>query len=243
MKGKPCSMLALILFQNWNTICMAAKHPASILDRIISLIQIQQSAAVSTTLLLQVSGILMTLAFLFIIILVKMDGFNDLPRFAGQTGDAYRRWKAKVLWLLAGTADDKRKLLAPLIIEQFQGEPSDHFSEVDPNRYRADNGVDILLQELDLRYGTYSEIELSRTVAEFFQKLRRRNGESATSFAARFRTQEAGMLAMVNAELQRERERRNTAASAKHRSDYVSHTLAMRKYRAQYAVYEAEYQR
>ena len=148
---------------------MVAKLEATILEHIVSFLQPSDMPA-NTTSTIQYCCIFLSLATLLYILFVKVDGLDELPRFLGQTGDQYRRWRAKVQWLLAGTPDDKRKLLAPLIIERFTGEPAEHYSEVDPTPYRVDRGVEILLNELDAKYGTFSEIELSRQVVQFFRQ-------------------------------------------------------------------------
>ena len=96
-----------------------------------------------------------------------------IPSFHGQQGESYRRWKSRIQWVAAGTADDKLPLLAPRVIQQFTGEPAEFFMDKDVSEFRNWWGLESLFQILDERYGSIAEIELTGVVNDFFYKLRR----------------------------------------------------------------------
>ena len=58
---------------------------------------------------------------------MKLNVFETLPVFHGQTGEEFRRFENKVKWLRGACQADKLALLAPALIEKFKGEPEEKF--------------------------------------------------------------------------------------------------------------------
>ena len=76
--------------------------------------------------------------------------------------------------------------------------------ERDVREFRDKGGLDALFNILDERYGSIAEIELTSVVNDFFYKMRRGNGESATSFAARYKTSASRTEKVLETEMHRE---------------------------------------
>ena len=147
---------------------------------------------------------------------------EKIPIFSGQQGESYRRWKARIQWVAAGTPDDKLSLLAPRVIQNFRGEPAEFFKERDVREFRDKDGLEVLFELLDERYGSIVEIELTNVVNDFFYKFRRGNGESATSFAARYKTMSSRMEKVLEAEMHRENTLGFEAELKKHRESILA---------------------
>ena len=156
----------------------------------------------------------------------------QIPIFNGQQGESYRRWKSRIQWVAAGTADDKLNLLAPRVIQKFRGEPAEFFMEKDVSEFRKPNGLEALYKLLDERYGSIAEIELTAVVNDFFYKMRRSNGESATSFAARYRTQAARMEKVIEAEMNKESQLLQDLEVKKYREELWQYHLDMNAHKA-----------
>ena len=160
-------------------------------------------------------------------------GDDKIPIFSGQQGESYRRWKARIQWVAAGTPDDKLSLLAPRVIQNFRGEPAEFFMGKDVSEFRKPTGLDALFKLLDERYGSIAEIELTAVVNDFFYKMRRSNGESATSFAARYRTQAARMEKVIEAEMNKESQLLHDLEVKKYREELWQYHLDMNAHEAE----------
>ena len=166
----------------------------------------------------------------------------QVPPFWGQTGEKYKAWRARVVWAAAATADAKQNLIAPQIIQGFSGDPEELFRDKDPAEFRHDKGLDKLLSILDARYGDYAEIELCSHVITFFYKTRRSQGETATSFASRFRTALQKLERLVTKEMDTEVLSRNTAATQKYKEQTLYHNVSMQLYVQERAAADAAFQ-
>jgi hypothetical protein len=163
-----------------------------------------------------------------------------IPVFRGETGEKYRIWRSKILWLASGTPDDKRHLLASNIISKFEDAPANEFRSQDPMKFRTPNGVELLLQMLDQAYGDFADAELSQTCLNFFYVLRREGKEDSAKFATRFKTAVARVEGLIDAELARESGSADENAARKYREDMLTWTIEQRRWRIKQAAHDAE---
>ena len=106
---------------------------------------------------------------------------EQLEGFAGEAGEPYRKWKDKVVWILAGTPEDDRHLVAPRLIQKFEGEPERAFRGRDPAPYMTREGVKLLFDELD-KYDTYEENQRTINTLSFGYGFKRDPNENATAY-------------------------------------------------------------
>ena len=115
------------------------------------------------------------------------DTFKDL-QFDGKPS-GYRDFRRKTILAVAGLESRNVHLAGPRLLQRLQGEAwraTEHLRIAD---LRAENGWMEVIQALDLHYKFLPETELHEAVEEFLFAMKRRQGEGATSFSSRFRTQ------------------------------------------------------
>ena len=164
---------------------------------------------------------------------------TQLPTFGGETGEAYRKYRAQVKWLQAGVPADRQHLIAPLLIQRFTGEPAERFRDQDPAQYRDVDGLNRLLTVLDADYSDYAEAELATTTLEFIYRTRRPVHESATTFSARFRTACSRVESLITAEMNREVLKVHAIAMGMHRENFLRHGFLMEAFRVEMAAWQA----
>jgi hypothetical protein len=156
-----------------------------------------------------------------------MPGANtSLPRFPGEPGEKYRKWKQRLLYHLQSVPDDKQKLVGPQVLSTLDGEAAELFSTLPIAQFRTPQGLDAVFAVLDPHYSAFPEIELAEQCHKFFHKTSRHANETATQFATRFRQAAAKLEAATQAELQREASRTYDTRMREHRDNVVGHLIA-----------------
>ena len=164
---------------------------------------------------------------------------TSLPRFPGEPGERYRKWKQKLLYYQSSVPDDKQKLVGPQVLAALDDEAaSELFSTLPVSQFRTANGLDKVFAVLDPHFSAFPEIELAEQCHRFFHKTVRQGNESATQFATRFRQACAKMEAAVQAELQREANRSYDSRMREHRDNVVGHLIASRERIAEQRQYD-----
>ena len=114
-----------------------------------------------------------------------IEELSKIPSFDGDPAK-YRDYRVGVQWLVAGTPDGKRNLLAPMLVQRLGPNAAEHFRHEDPEKYRVDAGVQLLLAKLDPLFNFMPETELQDSTEEFMA-LHRKRGQMPTEFPSIFR--------------------------------------------------------
>ena len=106
--------------------------------------------------------------------------FKQPPGFNPNGGDSYADWKNDIeIWKLFTKEDTKRQ--GPAVYLTLQGDARDAIRSMDKDEIAKENGVDLIIQELDK---VYLKDETTRAFCAFkeFVEYRRQSGVSFSKF-------------------------------------------------------------
>ena len=120
-----------------------------------------------------------------------MDSSKDALQHVSFDGkpSGYRDFRRKTLLAIAGLEDKHAHLAGPRLLARLSGEAWRATEHLNIAELRTPTGFLTVIKALDEHYKFLPETELHESIDEFLFSLKRRNGEGATAFASRFRTQ------------------------------------------------------
>ncbi|CAL1126693.1 unnamed protein product [Cladocopium goreaui] len=138
------------------------------------------------------------------------DALKDIS-FDGRPS-GYRDFRRKTLLAIAGSEDKHAHLAGPRLLTRLSGEAWRATEHLSISELRSPQGFLTVIKALDEHYKFLPETELHESIDEFLFALKRRNGEGATAFASRFRTQLSRVETLIcqERELTRTKRRRIT---------------------------------
>ena len=143
----------------------------------------------------------------------QKDAFRDL-QFNGQPS-GYRDFRRKTLLAVSGLEDKHAHLAGPRLLARLSGEAWRATEHLPINQIRSPDGWLAVIKALDDHYRYLPETELHEAIEEFLFQLKRRNGEDATSFSSRFRTQLDRVQTLIAQERELARKKRRKKDSGK----------------------------
>ena len=147
-----------------------------------------------------------------------MEGSKDA--LSGITFDGkpsgYRDFRRKTLLAIAGLEDKHAHLAGPRLLSRLSGEAWRATEHLNISQLRTPEGFMTVIRALDEHYKFLPETELHESIDEFLFALKRRQGEGATAFASRFRTQLARVETLISQEreMTKSKRRRTTDRAA-----------------------------
>ncbi|CAL1138301.1 unnamed protein product [Cladocopium goreaui] len=126
------------------------------------------------------------------------DALNGIT-FDGKPS-GYRDFRRKTLLAIAGLEDKHSHLAGPRLLSRLSGEAWRATEHLNISQLRSPEGFMIVIRALDEHYKYLPETELHESIDEFLFALKRRQGEGATAFASRFRTQLARVETLISQE-------------------------------------------
>ena len=143
-----------------------------------------------------------------------MEGSRDALKDISFDGcpSGYRDFRRKTLLAIAGLEDKHAHLAGPRLLTRLSGEAWRATEHLSISQLRSPEGFLTVIKALDEHYKFLPETELHESIDEFLFALKRRNGEGATAFASRFRTQLSRVENLIcqERELTRAKRRRTT---------------------------------
>ena len=162
-----------------------------------------------------------------------MDSSKDALQHVSFDGkpSGYRDFRRKTLLAIAGLEDKHAHLAGPRLLARLSGEAWRATEHLNIAELRTPTGFLTVIKALDEHYKFLPETELHESIDEFLFSLKRRNGEGATAFASRFRTQLARAETLISqeGELVRVKHRKTNGSqppSVKEHDSDVEHTLS-----------------
>ena len=142
-----------------------------------------------------------------------MDGGKDALRDVSFDGkpSGYRDFRRKTLLAIAGLEDKHAHLAGPRLLSRLSGEAWRATEHLNISQLRSPDGFMVVIKALDEHYKFLPETELHESIDEFLFALKRRQGEGATAFASRFRTQLARVETLISQEREMTRSKRRRA--------------------------------
>ena len=139
-----------------------------------------------------------------------MDGGKDALRDVSFDGkpSGYRDFRRKTLLAIAGLEDKHAHLAGPRLLSRLSGEAWRATEHLNISQLRSPDGFMVVIKALDEHYKFLPETELHESIDEFLFALKRRQGEGATAFASRFRTQLARVETLISQEREMTRSKR-----------------------------------
>eukprot|EP00435_Cladocopium_sp_Y103_P032040 s706_g8.t1 len=144
-----------------------------------------------------------------------MEGSKDALKDISFDGrpSGYRDFRRKTLLAIAGLEDKHAHLAGPRLLSRLSGEAWRATEHLNISQLRSPEGFLTVIKALDEHYKFLPETELHESIDEFLFALKRRNGEGATAFASRFRTQLSRVETLICQEQLTRVKRRRTTAS------------------------------
>ena len=147
------------------------------------------------------------------------DSFRELA-FDGKPSN-YRDFRRRVILSVAALEDKSQHLAGPKLMTRLSGEAWRAVEHLSIAELRCPEGWLTVLTTLDKHYKHLPELELHEAIDEFMFGLKRKNHESATAFASRFKTTLNRLEVLIAQEraTRRSRKRKKGAGSAASESD------------------------
>ena len=139
-----------------------------------------------------------------------MEGSKDSLRDISFDGkpSGYRDFRRKTLLAIAGLEDKHAHLAGPRLLSRLSGEAWRATEHLNIAELRQPQGFLTVIKALDEHYKYLPETELHESIDEFLFALKRRQGEGATAFTSRFRTQLARVETLISQEREMTRQKR-----------------------------------
>ena len=126
------------------------------------------------------------------------DALRDIT-FDGRPS-GYRDFRRKTLLAIAGLEDKHAHLAGPRLLSRLSGEAWRATEHLNIATLRTPQGFLTVIKALDEHYKFLPETELHESIDEFLFALKRKQGEGATAFTSRFRTQLARVETLIGQE-------------------------------------------
>ncbi len=150
-----------------------------------------------------------------------IEELSKIPSFDGDPAK-YRDYRVGAQWLVAGTPDDKRNLLAPMLVRRLGPNAAEHFRHGDPEKYRQESRVRLLLAKLDPLFNFMPEMELQDSTEEFMA-LHRKRGQGPTGFTSILRHVVARLESVLTQQIYYDAQLDHQEQMSKYRQDLLQY--------------------